>query len=290
MRQTVLCAVVILAFISVFSEVSQAVSGYNYTIISVPNAVSTEVHGINTAGSLAGQFTDAAGATHGFKDIAGVFTTIDAPGAVLTQAGAINNAGSVVGFCIDASGFYHGFLDSGGVITTLDVPLASATQAYGINDSNQIVGAFSDGSGEHGFLYNGTYSTIDVGTLNSTVATGINNAGQIVGHFAAGAGTTLSFLKIAGRTTTIDSKNVVTAALGINNSAVIVGIDGTETQFSSFVYQNGRFSSVRVKVLNSILTETEDINDAGEIVGWFFTAQAPTQGFIAVPKGGSGVR
>jgi probable HAF family extracellular repeat protein len=276
------------AFISASGEASQAASGYNYTLISAPSAVSTEVHGINTTGSLAGQFTDAAGATHGFKDIAGVFTTIDAPGAVLTQAGAINNAGSVVGFYIDASGFYHGFLDSSGVITTLDVPLASATQAYGINDSNQIVGAFSDSTGEHGFLYNGTYSTIDVGTLNSTVATGINNAGQIVGHFAAGAGTTLSFLKIAGRT--IDSKNVVTAALGINNSAVIVGIDGTETQFSSFVYQNGRFSPVRVKVLNSILTETEDINDAGEIVGWFFTAQAPTQGFIAVPSGGSGVR
>jgi len=137
MIRTVLRAVVIVAFISASGKALQAASGYNYTLISVPNAVSTEVHGINTAGSLAGQFTDAAGATHGFKDIAGVFTTIDAPGAVLTQAGAINNAGSVVGFYIDASGFYHGFLDSGGVITTLDVPLASATQAYGINDSNQ---------------------------------------------------------------------------------------------------------------------------------------------------------
>ena len=186
MIRTVLRAVVIVAFISASGKALQAASGYNYTLISVPNAVSTEVHGINTAGSLAGQFTDAAGATHGFKDIAGVFTTIDAPGAVLTQAGAINNAGSVVGFYIAASGFYHGFLDSGGVITTLDVPLASATQAYGINDSNQIVGSFSDNTGEHGFLYNGTYSTIDVGTLNSTVATGINNAAQIVGHFAAG--------------------------------------------------------------------------------------------------------
>ena len=129
-----------------------------------------------------------------------------------------------------------------------------------------------------------------MGTLNSTVATGINNAAQIVGHFAAGGGTTLSFLKIAGRTTTIDSSNVVTAALGINNSDIIVGIDGTETQFSSFVYQNGRFSRSRLKVLNSILTEADGISDAGEIVGWFFTAQTPTQGFIAVPSGGSGVR
>jgi hypothetical protein len=261
---------------------------YNYTIISAPNSESTQVRRINNAGFMAGQFTDTTGRTHGFMDVAGVFTTIDGPGALLTQANGLNSSGSVVGTYIDLSGFSHGFVDNGGVVTTLDVPGSLATQAYDINDSGQIVGSYSDSLGQHGFLYAGTYITIDYGGFGSTIATGINNGGDIVGYFASTAGMTVSLLDVGGRITTIRSSMAITEAHGINDSSVIVGVDGAQTQFSSFIVQNGRFTRTRLNVPGSILTEAEDINDSGQIVGWWINGQSPAQGFLASPGRSAG--
>jgi hypothetical protein len=284
MRKPALFALAVLLPLFIGGQAATA-QNYTYTLISVPNSESTQVRRINKSGFMAGQFTDSAGRTHGFTDMVGVFKTIDGPGAVLTQANGLNSSGSVVGTYIDLSGFSHGFLDNGGVITTLDAPGSLATQAYDINDSGQIVGSYSDSLGQHGFLYSGTYRTIDDGNFGSTIATGINNSGDIVGYFASTGGSTLSLLDMGGQLTTIRSSMAITEAHGINNSSEIVGVDGAETQFSSFVAQNGRFTRTRISVPGSVLTEAEDINDSGQIVGWSINGQSPAQGFLASPRG-----
>src|SRR5689334_12618058 len=115
-----------------WAQSTQATTNYTYTVFNVPGSTATQVRGINNAGSLAGQFTDLAGVTHGYTNVGNTLTVIDAPGAVLTQVTGINNAGSVVGVYVDQSGLSHGFLDTGGAITTLDVPGSTITQAYGL--------------------------------------------------------------------------------------------------------------------------------------------------------------
>jgi hypothetical protein len=60
---------------------------------------------INTAGDIAGYYTDANGA-HGFvRDASGAIATFDVPGASQgTYAASINAAGTVAGYYFDSSG------------------------------------------------------------------------------------------------------------------------------------------------------------------------------------------
>jgi len=143
---------------------------------------------------------------------------------------------------------------------------------------------YTDSIGEHGFSYNGiTYSTLDLGTQHFTVATSINNAGQIIGYYGSRGGSTVGFLQTNGRFTNITTSNAVTEPLGINSSGAIVGITGTETDFMSFMFQNGRFVPVTVKVPSSFITQAEGIDDSGEIVGWYLFNGSPVAGFTALP-------
>jgi hypothetical protein len=71
-----------------------AAAGYTFTTIDVPHSGSTAVNG-NSANAAVGEFTDAAGATHGFVLSTGVFTQIDFPGAntFFTSVNGINAKG-----------------------------------------------------------------------------------------------------------------------------------------------------------------------------------------------------
>src|SRR5947209_7886207 len=88
-------------------------ASYTFTTIDVPGASSTQAYGINNAGQIVGEFEDATGRFHGFRETAGVFTLIDVPGASDTFASGINDAGQIVGAFEDATG-RHGFLDTAG--------------------------------------------------------------------------------------------------------------------------------------------------------------------------------
>jgi hypothetical protein len=72
--------------------------------------------GINAAGIVAGQSTDAGRENHGFVRAAnGTITIFEAPGASMeprkgTTPVAINAAGTVTGCFRDDSNVYHGFL------------------------------------------------------------------------------------------------------------------------------------------------------------------------------------
>jgi len=83
----------------------------HFITIDVPGATDTRGRGINDLGIIAGQYTDASGATHAFVDILGVFSTIDVPGAAATFGRGINQLGDVAGNFIDgATGHTRGFV------------------------------------------------------------------------------------------------------------------------------------------------------------------------------------
>ncbi len=130
---------------------------------------------IDTAGDVAGGFTDANGVAHGFVRAAsdGTITTFDAPNAGTsgaspvppgTIATSVNTSGVITGAYKDANGVAHGFLRSiDGTIASFDepdagtsgiAPVPSGTYGMSINDSGVVAGAYSDASGVvHGFVY-----------------------------------------------------------------------------------------------------------------------------------------
>jgi probable HAF family extracellular repeat protein len=93
----------------------------------------TFAYGINDAGQIVGEYSDASG-SHGFLLSAGKYTTLDDPSAggplSSTVAWGINNKGQIVGSYRDSANHEHGFLYSGGFYITLDDPLA--TQGTGV--------------------------------------------------------------------------------------------------------------------------------------------------------------
>jgi hypothetical protein len=130
---------------------------------------------IDTAGDIAGTYTDVNGARHGFVRTAnGTITTFDAPGAdtgpcatsgmgVLicgTGGFAMDDAMNIVGVYVDANNVSHGFLRSGasGAFTSFDAPGAGTgsyegTGAFAINAAGAIAGTYIDANSVlHGFV------------------------------------------------------------------------------------------------------------------------------------------
>ena len=182
-------------------------AGGSFSAIDVPSTLSTpgnsvapattEVNGINLAGTLVGQYStsDVHGfaTSHGFVDTGGTFTAIDAPGATQgTFIAGIANSGALVGGYFD-SVTQHSFIDIGGVFTPVVDPVAAAlgdpTLAAGINDVGDIVGDYTDSAQEFfGFVdIGGVFTPIQDGVAGQTFVNGINDAGVIVGQFTDSA-------------------------------------------------------------------------------------------------------
>jgi probable HAF family extracellular repeat protein len=159
-----------------------------FTPILIPGS-ETIANGINNADQVVGYYDFPFGASQGFVETNGVFTTIDVPGAAATFATGISNNGQIVGTFNDSMGS-HGFLYSNGTFTSIDAPGATLTLATGVNRSGQIIGEFIDSSGHsHGFLDNaGIFTTFDVSGAQFINPFGINDAGQIVGNFGDNIG------------------------------------------------------------------------------------------------------
>ena len=186
--------------------------------LSVP-AGATSAFGINDAGQIVGQYTNAHGQTPGFVLVNTRTTaiTINAPsGPNTVNAQGINNFGSIVGFYVGTDGQDHGFIANlssakKGVITGTPVPdpvipivagEPGATfvfsQLLGVNDAGIVVGYYGDSTAsQHGFLYNtntGKYTFVDDpaekfnGAVEVTQITGIADSGELTGFYSDAAG------------------------------------------------------------------------------------------------------
>jgi probable HAF family extracellular repeat protein len=231
---------------------------YTYTTLDDPAGNGrTGASGINDAGQIVGTYTEVTLSSHGdiftrnhgFIYAGGTYTTRDPPGAAFTFASGINASGQIVGTY--NNGPYHGFLYSGGTYATLDVPSAdNFTFAEGINGSSQIVGYFANATGRHGFFYNGgNFTTLDVSDpsarAGSTTALGINASGQIVGAYIDSGGTSHGFLYSGGTYTTLTDPFAINGDSSSTNGTAALGI-----------------------------------NDAGQIVGYYYGSGSTQHGFI----------
>ena len=161
-----------------------------FTTIDDPDgAQGSRINGINNAGTMVGDFTDAAGFAHGFVLSGGTFTTVDFPGAASTLLFEINNSGAMVGYWEDASHTFHAFEVKNGNFTSIDVPGAvGGSTAGGINAKGEIVGSYAVSAtvGHSYFDKKGTFTTIDPPTALVSGLSKINDSADAVGSFFDG--------------------------------------------------------------------------------------------------------
>jgi hypothetical protein len=149
---------------------------------------------INTAGAIAGYYSDASAVNHGFlRDQHSSIIAIDAPGAGIatgqgTIAQSINGSGAIAGYYSDAGNVNHGFVrDQYGTFTTFDAPGATyGTFVYSINAAGSVAGYYSDSGGlSHAFVrtVSGNFSTPSTSVNGyGSVARSINDLGAIAGY------------------------------------------------------------------------------------------------------------
>lgn len=208
----------------------------------------TYVASINSVGAIAGAYTDANGAGHGFvRAASGGVTTFDAPGAggyLGTAAYSINGAGAIAGTYTDANGARHGFVRRAvsGAIHSFEAPGAGlgmdqGTLAFGINAKGVIAGTYIDASWySHDFLRsdNGAIASFDVPGGCEPASASINTAEVVTGSCADVSGVVVSaehgFVRATdGTITMFDVPGAGTAfaqgtyALSINGAGAIAG-------------------------------------------------------------------
>jgi hypothetical protein len=121
------------------------------TKISVPNATSTSLYGVNNAGHMVGSYTDTSGTTHGLFIAGSTQTTIDYPGCAASGGSTflidINNTDTIVGVCTPPGTVYFlgtAFIYSQGTFTNVTAPqISQGIAATGINDSGDVQGYYN---------------------------------------------------------------------------------------------------------------------------------------------------
>ena len=129
---------------------------YTYTIASnsfVPitysNAVSLTATAINNNSEIGGFYTNAGGATLGFIDSNGTFSSLNAPNATATMFFGLNNYGVLVGQAtIGGATDGIAYNSSNDLWQIINDPLGIGTTTLnGINDKGSIVGFYVDALG-----------------------------------------------------------------------------------------------------------------------------------------------
>ncbi len=239
---------------------------------------------INNAGQIAGYSWNVD--YNAFLDDGGIKTNISSLLSYDAQAEDVNEEGEVVGYTLNGSSFLY----SESAATDIGVDIGGFYNwAYAINNSGQIVGSWENASGDKfAFIYSDGTKT-DLGGLGGNhEAKDINDDGDIVGYatvsgeqhpvlwLASGGAQDLGLLGggLNGR------------ARAINNAGQIVGKSGTSGGTPhAFLYENGTMID-----LNDLLppgsgwelTQAEDINEVGQIVGWGDIG-GNTRGFLMTP-------
>jgi probable HAF family extracellular repeat protein len=186
--------------------------------------VQTQVIGINNRGDTGGFYIDQAGATHGFLELNGTFTTVNRPGTTFNQVLGLNNRGQAAGFFQDAQQQNHAWIRKpSGAFRVLPIPNSQATD---INDQGVVVGFTQPTTTtSNAFILRGDKLTIlSYPGSTFTQALGENNAGQVVGTYNDANGTAHGFVYDHGTFRSVDVPGATATTInGINNAGRIVG-------------------------------------------------------------------
>lgn len=259
---------------------------------------------INPSGTIAGNYIDASGLSHGFVRAGnGAFTTFHAPvvagthwPALATSAASINPEGTVAGGYSEntsAGPAELGFVRAAdGEFTTFGTPNGpGAGVGLSINPVGSITGYYFDiFSIGHGYLRttDGAITSFDVpdgGTPGdvSTFPDSINPAGVIAGFYSDADGALHGFLRTSnGNITSFDAPSATaTVANSINPGDAITGYysDESESVHGFLRANNGNFTTFDASE-GAVNTVANSINAGGLITGYYYDANSVRHGYV----------
>ncbi len=263
-----------------FALAASARAQFSYTATNIGtfggNAY-TIATGINDSGQITG-FSTIGGQNHAFSYSGGIMTDLGTLGGNFSRGAGINDSGQIVGFSnLVSTTNRHGFVYNGGALTDLGIiGSATDTYAYAINNSGQIVG----NSGNAPFISDGTTMTDLTSVLGSSSdGYAINDSGAIAGQMNAGGG--IHAFVYSG-STLIDIGALMSGnsyAFGINDSGMVVGYSTTMTGTRAFLYDGASVTNLGT-LGGGNNSFANDINNAGQIVGFGYTSSFATKAFI----------
>jgi hypothetical protein len=161
----------------------------------------------------------------------------------------------------------------------------NSTQALGINDASTISG--SHGAPKQGFTLTlpSSFTPQNFPGSTATQVFDINNAGNTAGFYVDSGGTTNGFLDLGGTFSTVDAPGsaAVTELLGLNDSNRAVGfssVTGSILGQQAFTELGGVFTYLVLPA--NIRSQATGINNAGNIVGWYYPNNTSESGFLDI--------
>jgi hypothetical protein len=172
------------------------------------------------------------------------FTQIEIKGATSANANGITNDGLVTGYYLDANSIYHGFVWRDGRVERVDYPGASGTLLFGVNNRGLAIGYYVEGNVNHAATYS-------IWSRTWTALPDIANYPLNQGY-------------------------------GINDLGVVVGNAFSSTASVAWIYDPSTlsYSDFTVPGAAAYTTSPSDLNDKGQIAGYFADASGVYHGFI----------
>ncbi|MGA2796628.1 MAG: DUF3466 family protein [Thermoguttaceae bacterium] len=270
-----------------------------YTITDLGNGIRSRAYSINGSGQVVGDYVSGV-TNHAYLWQYGIgMQDLGTLGGTNSFGFGINDSGEVVGDAYPANNFnHHAFLKNySGPMQDLGTLGGTDSTGYGINDRGEVVGwsHTTADANTHAFLWQNDNGMQDLGTLGgiNSFAMDINNIGLIVGSSVISDGGFHAFLwqNDSGMQDlgTLGGTMTRSEANAVNYSGQVVGYceTSTLTDQHAFIWQK----SIGMQDLNNLIAAdsgwmlqiANDINDAGQIVGYGFNGNGDSHAFLLTP-------
>jgi len=279
---------------------SDAVFSQNYTVIDLgtPGGFTntsgsySDPHGINSSGSVAGEWAPDANSQRAFLYTNN--TNMDIRFVTGTQyitAHGLNASNLVAGEASSVAGDVRAFLYTNGTMVDLTTYAPGGftySIAHALNNPGTVVGesytTSLPNSPVHAVIFTGNHLESDLGTLSNgtySAAFGINNSNVIVGESTVTSGNVYAFIYSNGVMSSLGTLpgGNYSAAFAINDAGQIAGEANTGTgETHAFLFKSGTMTDLGT--LGGTNSSATGINSAGQVVGYALTASQEQHAFL----------